>query len=98
MEIKWYMTGAIMELGQRFDWQEFVERVSEIDNAEPVDAAYRAQVVIDLVESLFRSRISGNSVTSYRSAKTTKTGGSSSAWRTVGGRKSAKPNSVSDAD
>ena len=52
MEIKWYMTGAVREHGQRFDWQEFVSRVSEIENADPADAAYHARVVIDLVYSL----------------------------------------------
>jgi Uncharacterized conserved protein len=52
MEIKWYMTGAVREHGQRFDWQEFVSRVSEIENADPADAAYHARVVIDLVHTL----------------------------------------------
>ena len=27
-EIKWYLTGAVDEHGQRLDWQKFVERVS----------------------------------------------------------------------
>ena len=52
MEIKWYMTGAVHEHGQRFDWQEFVSRVSETENADPSDAAYHARVVIDLVHSV----------------------------------------------
>ncbi|WP_336037633.1 DUF2267 domain-containing protein [Halobacterium yunchengense] len=51
MEIKWYMTGAVHEHGQRFDWQEFVTRVSEIEGVERSDAAYHAQVIVDLVES-----------------------------------------------
>lgn len=51
MEIEWYMTGAVHEHGQRFDWREFVERVAEIDGVEPSDAAYHAQVVVDLVST-----------------------------------------------
>ena len=30
MEIKWYMTGAVHEHGQRFDWREFVDLVSTL--------------------------------------------------------------------
>lgn len=52
MEIKWYMTGAVDEHGQRFDWTEFVERVSEIENTDPAEAAYHARQVIDLVSTL----------------------------------------------
>jgi uncharacterized protein (DUF2267 family) len=52
MEIKWYMTGAVKEHGQRFDWREFVDRVSEIEEADPSDAAYHARVIVDLVETL----------------------------------------------
>jgi uncharacterized protein (DUF2267 family) len=52
MEIKWYLTGAVHEHGQRFDWQEFVSRVSEIEEAEPADAAYHARVVVDLVHTV----------------------------------------------
>ncbi|MEF8813403.1 MAG: DUF2267 domain-containing protein [Halovenus sp.] len=52
IEIKWYMTGAVDEHGQRFDWSEFVERVSQIEHADPSDAAYHARVVVDLVESV----------------------------------------------
>jgi uncharacterized protein (DUF2267 family) len=52
MEIDWYLTGAVAEHGQRFDWQEFVARVSEIERADPPKAAYHAQVVVDLVGSL----------------------------------------------
>ena len=52
MEIKWYMTGAVHDHGQRFDWPEFVSRVAEIEGVEGQDAAYHAQVVMDLVGSL----------------------------------------------
>ena len=52
IEIKWYMTGAVHEHGQRFDWSEFVERVSEIEQTDPSEAAYRARVVVDLVQTL----------------------------------------------
>jgi uncharacterized protein (DUF2267 family) len=51
LEIKWYLTGAVHEHGQRFDWQEFVERVSEIEHADPADAAYHARVIMDVVRS-----------------------------------------------
>ncbi|GAB7092716.1 hypothetical protein JCM18237_29870 [Halorubrum luteum] len=49
IEIKWYLTGAVHEHGQRFDWPEFVERVSEIEGADPADAAHHARVVVYLV-------------------------------------------------
>ncbi|WP_226013447.1 DUF2267 domain-containing protein [Halomicrobium salinisoli] len=49
MEIKWYPTGAVHEHGQRFDWPEFVERVSEIESVDRPEAAYHARVVVDLV-------------------------------------------------
>jgi uncharacterized protein (DUF2267 family) len=49
MEVRWYLTGAVDEHGQRFDWQEFVRRVAEIERADPSDAAYHARVVVDLV-------------------------------------------------
>jgi len=52
MEIKWYLTGAVREHGQRFDWQEFVTRVSEIEGADRSDAAYHSQVIVDLVATL----------------------------------------------
>nr|WP_233565443.1 DUF2267 domain-containing protein [Halorubrum sp. Atlit-26R] len=52
IEVKWYPTGAVREHGQRFDWVEFVARVSEIEGTEPQDAAYHAQVVMDLVGSV----------------------------------------------
>jgi uncharacterized protein (DUF2267 family) len=52
MEIKWYPTGAVQEHGQRFDWAEFVTRVSEIEGVERAEAAYHAQVIVDLVGTL----------------------------------------------
>jgi len=51
MEIKWYLTGAVPEHGQRFGWSEFVTEVSETENADPADAAYHARVIVDLVHS-----------------------------------------------
>jgi uncharacterized protein (DUF2267 family) len=51
MEIKWYMTGAVEEHGQRFDWSEFVDRVTEIEGSDPSDAAHHARVIVDLVHS-----------------------------------------------
>ncbi|MDS0474441.1 DUF2267 domain-containing protein [Natrinema sp. 1APR25-10V2] len=51
MEIRWYVTGAVHDHGQRFDWHEFVSRVSEIERVDPSTAAYHARVVIDLVHS-----------------------------------------------
>ena len=51
IEIKWYLTGAVREHGRRFDWQEFVERVSEIEGTDPADAAYHARVIVDVVRS-----------------------------------------------
>ncbi|MDZ7700821.1 MAG: HVO_2922 family protein [Halobacteriales archaeon] len=52
MEIKWYLTGAVHEHGQRFDWREFVERVSEIEQSDPTQAAYHARVIVDFVRTL----------------------------------------------
>jgi uncharacterized protein (DUF2267 family) len=52
MEIRWYLTGAVDDHGQRFDWHEFVDRVSEMTGADPADAAYHARVVVDLVASV----------------------------------------------
>ena len=49
LEIKWYMTGAVYEHGQRFDWKEFVRRVSEIEQVDPPEAAYHARVIVDLI-------------------------------------------------
>jgi len=52
IEIKWYMTGAVYDHGQRFDWSEYVGRVSEIEGSDRSDAAYHARVVMDLVASV----------------------------------------------
>ncbi len=52
MEIAWYMTGAVHDHGQRFDWDEYVDRVSDVEGSDPADAAYHARVVVDLVASL----------------------------------------------
>ncbi|KAB1196116.1 MULTISPECIES: DUF2267 domain-containing protein [Haloferax] len=52
IEIKWYLTGAVHEHGQRFDWSEFVSRVSDIEGEDPPKAAYHAQVIVDLVGTL----------------------------------------------
>ncbi len=51
IEIKWYLTGAVSEHGQRFDWAEFVSRVSEIEKVDPAAAAYHARVIVDFVET-----------------------------------------------
>ncbi|WP_312907428.1 DUF2267 domain-containing protein [Natronosalvus caseinilyticus] len=51
MEIQWYMTGAVHEHGQRFDWKEFVSRVSDIERADPPEAAYHARVIVDFVRT-----------------------------------------------
>jgi uncharacterized protein (DUF2267 family) len=51
MEIGWYLTGPVQRHGERFDWREFVSRVSDIDGSDPPEAAYRAQVIVDLVAS-----------------------------------------------
>ncbi|MBX0286270.1 DUF2267 domain-containing protein [Halomicroarcula sp. F28] len=52
MEIKWYMTGGVHEHGQRFDWPEYLTRVSDISGADRADAAYHARVVVDLVHEV----------------------------------------------
>lgn len=52
IEVKWYLTDAVHEHGQRFDWPEYVSRVSAITGAERPDAAYQAQVIIDLVSTI----------------------------------------------
>lgn len=52
MEIKWYLTGAVHEHGQRFNWKEFVSRVSEVEGVDRPEAAYHAQVIMDLVSTL----------------------------------------------
>ncbi|MFP4590821.1 MAG: DUF2267 domain-containing protein [Halobacteriales archaeon] len=52
MEIQWYMTGAVREHGQRFDWRAFVDRVSEITGEDPPQAAHQARVIVDLIASI----------------------------------------------
>lgn len=54
LEIKWYMTGAVHEHGQRFEWQEFLSRVNEREGegVEMAESAYRARVVIDFVADI----------------------------------------------
>ncbi|ELZ85015.1 hypothetical protein C453_10555 [Haloferax elongans ATCC BAA-1513] len=52
MEIDWYLTGAVREHGERFDWHEFIDRVSEIEGIDRSKAAYHARVIIDLVASI----------------------------------------------
>ncbi|MDS0280980.1 DUF2267 domain-containing protein [Haloarcula onubensis] len=52
IEIKWYMTGGVHEHGQRFDWPEYLTRVSDIEGTDRADAAYHARVVIDLVSEV----------------------------------------------
>ncbi|ELZ12573.1 hypothetical protein C479_04232 [Halovivax asiaticus JCM 14624] len=49
MEIKWYLTGAVDEHGQRFDWAEFLDRASEIEGRDKATVAYHTRVIIDLV-------------------------------------------------
>ncbi len=51
LEIKWYMTGAVNEHGQRFDWDEYLDRVSEIEDTGRAQAAYHARAIIDLVHT-----------------------------------------------
>ncbi len=51
MEVKWYMTGAVRDHGQRFGWSEFLDRVSDIEKTDRAEAAHHARVVIDLVHS-----------------------------------------------
>ncbi|SFS10121.1 Uncharacterized conserved protein, DUF2267 family [Halomicrobium zhouii] len=52
MEIKWYATGAVPDHGQRFDWSTFVERVADVEGIDRSEAAYHAQVIVDLVASV----------------------------------------------
>lgn len=52
MEVKWYPTGAVHEHGQRFDWSEYLDRVSEIEGCDRSEAAYHARVIIDLVRTV----------------------------------------------
>lgn len=55
IEIKWHLTGAVKEHGQRFDWREYVSQFGEITGAERPDAAYRAHDIMDLVSTLVPS-------------------------------------------
>jgi len=52
MEIKWFLTGAVHDHGQRFGWSEFVSRVSEIEQTDRSAAAYHAKVIVDLVSTV----------------------------------------------
>jgi uncharacterized protein (DUF2267 family) len=52
VEIEWHPTGAVDEHGQRFDWQGFVSRVSEIERADSADSACHARVIVDLARTL----------------------------------------------
>jgi uncharacterized protein (DUF2267 family) len=56
MEVDFYLTGAVQEHGQRFDWQEFVERVREREGMthreQGAEAAYHARVVVALVAEI----------------------------------------------
>jgi hypothetical protein len=52
MELKWYLTGAVHDYGKRSDWQVSVPRVTEIEGADGPEAAYHAQVIMDLVGTL----------------------------------------------
>jgi len=49
LEIDRFLTDAVTDHGQRFDWSTFVERVAEIEGTERPDAAYHAQLLVDLV-------------------------------------------------
>lgn len=51
LEVKWYLSGAVTDHGQRFDWQTFVTRVSEIEGSDRSEAAYHAQIITDLVSN-----------------------------------------------
>lgn len=55
MEIGWYLTGPVEEHGERFDWNEFVSRVSTIEGIDPPEAAFHAQVIVDLVSTVVPS-------------------------------------------
>ena len=47
MEIDRFLTEA--ESGQRFDYDEFLDRVAEREGVDRSDAAYHAKVVLDIV-------------------------------------------------
>ena len=49
MEVDYYLTDAVADHGQRFDWREFVERVREREGTDDgAVAAYHARVVLDV--------------------------------------------------
>lgn len=50
VEIDRYLTDA--DSGQQFDWDEFVERVAERENADVADATFHAQAVMALVSEV----------------------------------------------
>ncbi|WP_158059406.1 DUF2267 domain-containing protein [Halorussus halophilus] len=50
MEVDYYLTSA--DSGQRFDYDEFVDRVAERANVNKSDAAYYGKVVVGLVSEL----------------------------------------------
>ncbi|MDZ7731138.1 MAG: DUF2267 domain-containing protein [Natrialbaceae archaeon] len=54
IEIKWYLSGAVHDHGQRFDWKDYIERISEIEGpgVETAEAAFHARIVIDLVSEV----------------------------------------------
>jgi uncharacterized protein (DUF2267 family) len=49
MEIKWYLTGAVSDHGERFDWQDYLAQVRDVEGVDAPTAAHHARVVIDLV-------------------------------------------------
>lgn len=50
MEVDFYLTSA--DHGQRFDYDEFLDKVADRANVERADAAYYGQVVVGLVSEL----------------------------------------------
>lgn len=52
MEIGWYLTGPVPDDAERFDWREFVSRVAEIEQTDRPEAAYHAQVIMQLVSEV----------------------------------------------
>ncbi|WP_123537783.1 DUF2267 domain-containing protein [Halosimplex salinum] len=53
MEIDYYLTDAVAEHGQRFDWDEFLDRVAERERQlapdDRADVAYHARTVVAVV-------------------------------------------------
>ena len=60
MDVDWYLQGA--ESGERFDYDEFLDRVSERASVERDDANFYAQAVVALVADL----VSGSEVEQVR--------------------------------